>query len=365
MTRRRPWTLGPIVLALALLAFAMQPAVAQNAPPPGTTDPMGKPSRYYLLRSDEVFAPGVPVASPGNPDPNFLDYTYFLDASLNVSSTLTQGTSDRPDYEAGYDPQLWAASGRVLTSTHDQIVYARRTYVPGGWFGIFLLDQGIQQPTPSYYLSGLAPRQVGYTDFLGVAVGDLDKLADSTGVNHDEVVAAYASAAPGGSYEINLTVLDYTNVCGGGTSQIQPCALTTAKVSNLMVLNGMSPEPDTSAMPMAVAIGDFDGDPDSLQEIAVVHIQDWQNAWVTSFRYTNDGKGNRILEEVAALQFDPGSVIPVNNAAQFAGSLSVAAGDFNGDDPLLDRGGGISRPAGARQPALERRLELHHAARQQ
>lgn len=335
MMRSRPVKPFALTLIFALLASLLasgQPAAAQTGPQPGPTDPMGKPSRYYLLRSDEVFAPGVPAASAGNSTPNFVDYTYFLDASLNVSSTLTQGTSDRPDYEAGYDPQMWAASGRVLTSTHDQIVYARRTYVPGGWFGVFLMDQGIQQPTPSYYLSGLAPRLEGYTDFLGLAVGDLDKIADEDGVNHDEVVVAYASSAPNGNWQINVVVLNYTSVCGGGTSQIQPCGLTTAQVSNVMRLNGMSPDPDTGAMPMAVAIGDFDGDPNGLQEIAVVHIQDWQNAWVTSFRYTNDGKNVPSLKQINALQFGPGSVISVNNTAQFAGSLSVAAGDFNGDD---------------------------------
>ena len=71
---------------------------------------------------------------------------------------------------------------------------------------------------------------------------------------------------------------------------------------------------------LGVAVGDFDGD--GLKEIALVHLEDHQTIWVTVFRYTNDGNGNRSLKEVSAASRAA--------AGHFSGTVDVAAADFDG-----------------------------------
>ena len=90
-----------LTVALFLVIWTAPQVVAQDGPEPGATDPMGKPSRYYLLRDDEFFAPGVTQETNGF----FYDYTYFPDANLKLPSSVVQnGHGDQPDYT--YDPQI-------------------------------------------------------------------------------------------------------------------------------------------------------------------------------------------------------------------------------------------------------------------
>jgi hypothetical protein len=113
---------------------------------------MGKPSRYYLLRDDEFFAPGVTTNFV-----EFWDYTYSADANLHIPRSIVT-VGNPPNLDVTWDPQVWAASGRITTEAYDQIIHAHRTSSPGGWFGLFFVDRNTQAPVLSYYLSGLADR---------------------------------------------------------------------------------------------------------------------------------------------------------------------------------------------------------------
>jgi hypothetical protein len=200
-----------LAVSLLLMIWTEPQVLAQTGPQPGATDPMGKPSRYYLLRDDELFAPGVTQETNGF----FYDYTYFSDANLKLPSSVVQnGQGDQPDYT--YDPQIWTARGRITTPNYDQIVYARRT---GSSVELLVLDRNTPKPAPSYFLHALAPRQPGFSDFIGLAIGDLDKLADSAGIYHDEVVTVWASPSSNNNLTVNIAVLDYTDPSTDNTKQ--------------------------------------------------------------------------------------------------------------------------------------------------
>jgi len=301
-----------LAVSLLLMIWTEPQVLAQIGPQPGATDPMGKPSRYYLLRDDEFFAPGVLQETNGF----FYDYTHFPDANLKLpSSVVHNGQGDQPDYT--YDPQIWTARGRVTTPNYDQLVYARRT---GSSVELLVLDRNTPKPAPSYFLHALAGRQAGFSDFIGLAVGDLDKLADSAGVYHDEVVTVWASPGSNNNLTVNVAVLDYTDPSTDSTKQPIAAVLTTAS-------NPIDALLSTNIIPidnvLGVAVGDFDGD--GKDEIALAHLQDESTLWVTTFRYTNDGKGNRTLQEVNATSATNSASSP------YIATISVQAGDFNGD----------------------------------
>ena len=88
-----------------------------------------------------------------------------------------------------------------------------------------------------------------------MAVGDLDKIPDANGANHDEVVVAYAidlpPDSPNGPYGVNLAVLNYTT----STGSTQPLYQTLITVPGLYLDANSG-----SSRVISVAIGDFDGD---------------------------------------------------------------------------------------------------------
>ena len=83
--------------------------------------------------------------------------------------------------------------------------------------------------------------QISRADFMDIAAGDLDKLPDSAGDNHDEVVVAYASPGANNQLMINVAVLDYT---APATAPPSPVAVTTAQASTPLTATS-SPRPPT------------------------------------------------------------------------------------------------------------------------
>ena len=104
--------------------------------------------------------------------------------------------------------QIVAAPGHIWRPQDEQVVYARRPNNGTDLHVTFVADP----PTggPSQVLQNLAPRLLNSADFMDIAAGDLDKVPDSAGDNHDEVVVAYASPGVNNQMAVNVAVLDYT-----------------------------------------------------------------------------------------------------------------------------------------------------------
>ena len=156
---------------------------------------------------------------------------------------------------------------------------------------------------------------------MDIAADDLDKVPDSAGDNHDEVVVAYASPGANNQMAVNVAVLDYTQPAQAPPSPVAVTAQASHTINGNEFATAANP---TGILPvdnvLGVAVGDFDGD--GLKEIALVHLEDHQTIWVTVFRYTNDGNGNRSLKEVSAASRAA--------AGHFSGTVDVAAADFDG-----------------------------------
>src|SRR5262245_66218038 len=234
-------------------------------------------------------------------------------------------------------PHMVAGAGHILAPDKDQVVYARRT----GVNDIAVAFLGYSDSTTT--VSPLADRLPGLNaELLDIAVGNLDKSTDTVGNNHDEVVLCWANAAS----DIQVTVLDYTSTYTP-SAPVRPLAKTTAATTHRLDRGSVAAIKENALQPvsslLSCTIGDFDGD--GQNEIAVVGFDNARSLWVSTFRYKTD-RGQRSLAQVstAALAPDPSNL-------WFAGSVDVAAGDFNGDgnDDLVIsyvamRSFGCSRP---------------------
>jgi hypothetical protein len=320
-----------VLLAIGGDAFGQQ----LNGPRPGETDPLGKPSRYTLFPDHELLAVLTHDPSTGGTTPEFSFNSFAPSADLKTLTPIGGATNVPMDTNA---PHMVAGAGRILAADKDQVVYARRT----GINNIAVAFLGYPDSTTT--LSPLADRLPGLnSELLDIAVGNLDKSTDSVGNNHDEVVLCWANA----SYDIQVTVLDYTSSTYTPSGPVRPLAATTAKTTHRLDPGSVAAFKENALQPVSAllscTIGDFDGD--GQNEIAVVGFDNARSLWVSTLRYKTDG-GQRSLAQVstAALAPDPSNF-------WFAGSVDVAAGDFNGDgnDDLvisyvLMRGFGCSRP---------------------
>lgn len=82
-------------------------------------------------------------------------------------------------------------------------------------------------------------------------------------------------------------------------------AVTTVQASRPINGNEFATAPSQQAIlpvdnVLGVAVGDFDGD--GLKEIALVHLEDSKKMWVTTFRYANDGEGNKPMSSCRAVR---------------------------------------------------------------
>ena len=225
MNRRVVRFIGVAVTLSALLlgAASVPSAAAQSGPRPGASDPMGTPSRYYVLHDDEVFNPGI-LPTSGQATYNHLTH------STTTNLQFDQLIPNDPNHDAlvayAEAPQLWTAVGRFTDASYDQVATLARTDA-GNQFGISFVDQTTQTQTVNYAFSGLADR-VGpnATDQMALSAGDLDGVADESGRSHDEVVVAYARQTSGNP-RLVLAVLNYTSTCQGPVSPLQPCGVVS------------------------------------------------------------------------------------------------------------------------------------------
>lgn len=272
---------------------------------PGQTDPQGAPETYMMFRDDELFYPQVYDTGFNWQLVNFVD---FPDATLEITNSIRSG------YE-GTDWEIYAKRGRVTHQDRDQIIWVSREG-SSGTVNVYATPQDFGEINYIGGFDGLAPRADGFSDFLGVAVGDLDKVTDSAGDNHDEIAVAYASAGANGGYDVNLNVLNFT-VAGYVTGPV--CQTNSTTSLGIDSLNGITPIDNI----LDVAIGDFDGD--GMNEIAVTHFENANAVVVTTFRYTFDGASTCTLTQANA------TVDTIDAPSNVLGSLQTDAGDVDGD----------------------------------
>ncbi len=317
------------VLAGGLMASMKVSGQSGNGPQPGLKDPVGGASDYFLHPSHNVA-----VFRPDN------TYTYspFLmgiwksDQQLQISQVFERNYPyPQPDYTPD---EVVAAAGRIwITDGREQVVYASRyngRFDGTGLAVAFFTDSvGAQKLLPN-----LADRLPQSADFIDIAAGDLDRVPDSKGYEHDEVIVAYASPGANNQLGVNVAVLDFTAPTPPNYIAPLPLAVTSVVAShpidgNAFYDGGYFPAILPVDNVLGVAAGDFDAD--GLNEIALVHLQDANTMWVTIFRYTNDGQGKRSLKEVSSFQY----LSPAGSP--FTGTVDLAVGDFdgNGGDELL------------------------------
>ncbi|MGH8896342.1 MAG: hypothetical protein ACRDZ4_04790, partial [Egibacteraceae bacterium] len=294
-------------------AFLFAPALAlgqATGPQPGATDPLDGPRGYALFRDDELFM-SFSAASDGDnlrfgtlvPIDQFGSYDFNLKQVVEPWSTQSH--------------QFFAARGRPLQPDRDHVVVAQRSGASDVLLQFFQRDQ-VQTytlPNAAFAARALAPS----SDFLDVAVGDLDWLPDSAGEYHDEVVVCWVTLS-GGSLFPNIAVLDYTSPAANAT----PVAITKASASHFVASSQLTAsllKPDDNVV--SIAIGDFDGD--GRNEIAHAVLENSGSLWLTIFRYTNDGAGNRSLQAGSPFQIGP------PGGWLFMATVDLAAADVDGD----------------------------------
>jgi hypothetical protein len=302
---KQSWFLRLLTLVV-LMAIGPDAWGQKTGPRPGEEDPLGNPSRYNLFPDHELLAVLAHDPNTAGLSPEFSFNSFAPSADLKTLTPLGGTTNLAVDLKAAH---MAAAAGRILASDRDQVVYARRTT------GSSLAVAFLGYPNSITTLSPLANQAPGTaTDVFDIAVGDLDKVADLDGNNHDEVVVCFATDSDN---RVQVAVLDYTASTPAPSDAVRPQTTTTYKILSYISPNDVPP---VDAM-LSCAVGDFDGD--GQNEIAVIGVSK-EHLWVHMLRYLIR-QGKPVLFDVSADGWRPPS------GWMWVGSVGVAAGDFNGD----------------------------------
>ena len=276
-------------LALVMLSIAgWSPARGQaTGPQPGATDPVGAPDTYTTLRSDDLMI-GSFVSG------NLQMKTRTVDQQGGLSIDIPQASNDSV---RGLGSSV-SAAGHILSQNNEQLVNVGRSPAGDAVSVLFPLEKPAMAPV---YLPDLELPVTNVPDSIDVAVGDLDKIPDQQGVNHDEVAIAYGSKTG----ELKLAVLNYS-----GPSSAAPLYVTQMTVPATTF--------DAPIHGVSVAIGDFDGD--GQNEIAVATQR--AGIVIRLFRYVH-----KLRTDTPALSLV--SSIEESGASGIS-SISLAAGNFYG-----------------------------------
>lgn len=135
-----------LLLAMGLFGQSNGNSNAQ----PGLNNPIGSPSRYTLFPDQSVLA-----FTPGGPNAGSLDMRLFkTDGNTQLSLANAADLVNIP-----WDPDpIIASSGRILTSDHENVVYAQRS---GSSVAVRFVDQ---PSTAATLLPVLADRLKQSTD---------------------------------------------------------------------------------------------------------------------------------------------------------------------------------------------------------
>jgi hypothetical protein len=293
-----------MVLGARLLARAQE-----TGPEPGAKDPVGQPASYIILRSDDLM-----VGKYGSGDVNQLN-TYTVDNQGRPSSPLDTAKGQGV---LGLGNSL-SASGRILTQTNDQIVNAGRS-ADGQSLELRFSHGGV------YELPGLLPAIKNVPDLVSLAMGDLDQIPDAEGVNHDEVVVAYATGSgSSAAYKINLEVLNYTNPNSDGS---HPLFVTRAIPDYESLIENNSSY--TVSDLLSVAIGDFDGKGQNEIAVASLYPKIPQSSFteivLSIFRYHH-----KLLTDTPTLEEVTRTRLPIHLPnPDLLPTISLVAGNFTG-----------------------------------
>ena len=301
-----PW----LLMALALGGVSPSNAEAAEGLRPGETDPIGKPGRRNLFPDHELMA--------------------FLPAYTGAGGFGSSAAAFAPDPASGAvapigvpraplalpTPQLAAGSGRILYEGRDQVAIARRS---GNGLLVSLLPQGTRALWRSVHFTGFARPPAGSSEFLDLAVGDLDNATDDRGRHHDEVVVCYATGPNSeGRTPIMVAVLNYEDGKVPAPKVTRRRASTSIDTGNFAVSTEGKIHPVDTVL--ACAIGDFNGD--GRNEIALAHLENAGTLRVSVLRYAKDRQGIARLREISQTAV---------NADYFMGTVDLVAGDFDGD----------------------------------
>ncbi len=322
---------------VGLLDCAKQPKLAESpgvkslaaaeAPNPGATDPMAVPAgRSRMFASQGIAA--------------FVRAEGSLQAGLYATDTQTApklGTSsgiytDAVDADGFGAKEFFAAAGRIISPSKDNFVWVRRAEggnpnTDGSKVNVFFPN------TPGQTLSTtlstpLLARQPNSSDFIAVAVADLDHVVGADLNYHDEVVVAHVveKDRDDPNYRVSLDVLDY------GSAQATNPEITHFEVYSFYPQFNTNPSVDSEGMLpgdniLAVATGDFDGD--GRTEIALATMRP-NSIHLQIFRYITTG-GVHDLQFVRDFDWTHDNLPAYIQSMKDVGSISLAAGDFDGD----------------------------------
>ena len=302
-------------------------AVNDSSFQPGANDPFAIPAgRYRMFASQGIAA--------------FLSADGGLEASLYATDTQTTPQLGQPrgiftdawDYDGFGAKEFFAAAGRIVSPSKDNFVWVRRAEggnpnTNGSKVNVFFPS------TPSQTLSAtlsttLLARQPNSSDFIAVAEADLDRVVGADLNYHDEVVVAHAveKDPQTDNYRISLDVLNY------GSAQATNPEVSHFEVYSVIPQFNANPSADSSGtLPndniLAVATGDFDGD--GRPEIALATMRP-EHFHLQIFRYITTG-GVHDLQFVRDFDWKYVDLPAYIKSMSDVGSISLAAGDFDGD----------------------------------
>lgn len=315
------------LVILSVLASTLFTTARAQGTNPGATDPLGGPSRYPMYRDDELFTM-LPI------DGSTTSFsTYTPNGDLSTLALSNQANTN-------YSQSQAATSGRILSPDQDQVALARPD--GNGNIELSLIDRGVAVPNANYKLPNAFKGFSGFPYPLSIKASDLDRIRDANGHFHDEVVVTYPSGTPA---QTLVAVLDYTNATPDNP---QPTAVTTLLAGSMLCEDTC---PANRYNLLDIAIGDFDGD--GKGEIAVVHLTPTATIRILIFTYTNNGNGYRALR-IPRLK----EITPPAQTSGAAASLSMAAGDFdgNGRDELAVASVHYTQPGGTAPIAVRTML---------
>ncbi len=302
-TKREPIRVSAFGLIFLAGGFLFTTTLsAQSGPRPGANNPAGSPNKLTLFPDESVFS----FSPDGNGAAKDIVTRFYRTGNSGAQLSLEDVSSLNVSNNR---TAIAAASGRIFDPGRASVVSVQRT--PATSQLQMTVYDNYNSVTPMIVGNDLADRTGSSTaDQVTVATGDLDKALDSNYNYHDEVAVVYQSQASPPN-QIKVTVFNFANWTSG--NQQVPQA-TIRPSSNWGVFLG---GPDVS---VGAAIGDFEGDGRNELVVGWVSPGALCFSW---FRYTSDGHGGGSLQTIA------------NNACEanpsIKGTLSLQAGDFNGD----------------------------------
>lgn len=327
-------SLGAAVAAAFLLVVLAAP-VAWSQGDPELVDPV-PPSLYTMIADDEL------LLWVGDR----MSFELRVGDLATVASDLKTVTEQDLPFSipgSGRDPEGYysgvrTAAGRVVSPLADQLLFAtQQGFFTAGNCQVILYDvDGFLDPAVAELdvpeadhnaclVGGTADPQWGRSPYA-LAAGDLDRVADTEGVFHDEVILAHEEGNPdldpvGG---LSILVLDYS-----GGDQPPVATEVTPYGPGVDEIYSLYKDPDKD-FPGTLRVDTFDGRGDGTRQIVTAHAATWnggkdQGVAISVFEY----QGPNQLTSLGSQGFELSKVDTDIGLEGFP--FAIATGDFNGD----------------------------------